>query len=118
MVNDIFEEQAKTQAARPRFHPVIALIGEEWDRMEKEMTEKGLPEKDRPPPDFESFSLANVVKACKLGAAEHPLWNNKLHMTNLPLLLKNQVCEHWWTPGVKAIKDYDEEDLEEDEPGA
>jgi hypothetical protein len=96
-----------------RIHPVISLIGKEWQRMKDEWTEK-----DRPPPNFEAFSLANVIQACKLGAEENQGWPKKLHMQNLPLLLKNQECVRWWLPGAKDYQDYDNEDDEEEEPVA
>jgi hypothetical protein len=85
--------------------------------------EEGATEKERRSPDWARFSLATILKQCKLGAAANPGWPTKLNMPNLRLFLKNQDCDHWWLPGVKTIQDYDEEDEDEDEdedeePGA
>ena len=108
-VNEIFDEESHTL----RIHPIITLIGEEWQRAGEQNTT----------PNFNAFSLAKVATQCKLGAAEHPQWISKLHRVNLSHLLWSQNSVHWWLPGEKMDEeeednDDDDEEDEEELPGA
>jgi hypothetical protein len=90
-VNEIFDRGNDI----PRIHPVIRVIGEEFER-----AANATKEEDRKQ-DFNAFNVAAITAKCTLGAAENPQWNAKLHMKNLSTLLKDQPDSDywWWLPG-------------------
>jgi hypothetical protein len=94
-----------SEAGPLRIHPIITLIGEEWDRAGDARTAA----------DFSAFSIAKVSELCASVEAEHPKWNAKLFKTDLPTLLEAQDSVHWWLPGEEEEDEEEEEEEEEDE---
>jgi hypothetical protein len=73
----------------PRFHPIIDVIGEEWERAETEGRS----------PDLEVITRSKITEQCREGLAAHPEWSRKLTMVNLPVLLWTIPPEDiWWLP--------------------
>ncbi|KAH8984883.1 hypothetical protein EDB86DRAFT_2833345 [Lactarius hatsudake] len=80
---------------KPRIHPVITHIGDEWDSAKDD---------DRDP-DVTVLHLEEVFKLCDEGTMEHPSWNIQLHMKALDTLIGLQDADYrWWLP-AKRVED-------------
>jgi hypothetical protein len=92
-INIIFNENEAEEP--PRIHPIIDIVAEEWALAEAS--------EDGRDPDLSAMSLAEVLERCRQTAVAHPEWVRKLHMVNLPALLRMQPeDDYWWLPPLEV----------------
>ncbi|KAH9035585.1 hypothetical protein EDB84DRAFT_1437879 [Lactarius hengduanensis] len=78
---------------KPRIHPIITHVGEEWDSAKD----------DRREADLAVLDLKEMYRLCDEGAAENPSWNTQLNMKPLDKLIGLQDDEfRWWLPAKRA----------------
>lgn len=83
----------------PRVHPIVSLLGAEWERVGSAQTE------EERVLDFSNFSIARSIEMCNEAMARQPDLKSKLMMKNLPTLLRFKKYTAWWTPGIPDSND-------------
>ncbi|KAH9035916.1 hypothetical protein EDB85DRAFT_1889090 [Lactarius pseudohatsudake] len=77
---------------KPRIHPIITHVGEEWDSAKD----------DHRDPDVTVLDLNEMHRLCDEGAVENPSWNTQLHMKPLDKLIGLQdAAFRWWLPAKR-----------------
>ena len=110
-VNDIvfgFGER-QPNAPRPRWHPLLTVIGEEFMHME---------DGGRKILNFDAISKAVWHKRAKEVKDAESQWPPELTSVHLTWQIRRQKCTLWWLPGVQDPHEESSDDEMGDDSGA